>query len=242
MSTSSDQLTIAGIEIDVVRKDIKHMHLAVYPPDGRVRLAVPLTTDSEVMRLFAISKLAWIKKSVKGFKEQARESERSYISGESHYFKGKRFLLEVVEHEGFNSLEIIGSKKLLMKVRKGADREMRAKVMKEWYRKQLKLQVPELLEKWESVVGVTAAAWGVKQMRTKWGACNTEAKRVWLNLELAKKPTICLEYILVHELVHLHERTHNERFVALMNQFMPNWRLYRDKLNSLPIVHNDWGY
>jgi predicted metal-dependent hydrolase len=114
--------------------------------------------------------------------------------------------------------------------------------MKEWYRKQLKAKIPDLLQKWEAIIGVKANAWAVKQMKTKWGACNIEAKRIWLNLELAKKPLICLEYIIVHELVHLMQRNHNDKFIAYMDKYMPKWRLHRDELNSLPIVHNDWGY
>lgn len=242
MSTDSATLKIANIEIDVVRKDIKRMHLAVYPPHGRIRLAVPQKTDEEVLRLFAISKLGWIKKHVKNFQAQARETERIYVSGESHYFQGRRYILDVREHQGYSRVHIEGTKKICLTVPIGATTERKAKVMREWYRKQLKLQVPPLMDKWEKVIGVKANDWGVKQMKTKWGACNTEAKRIWLNLELSKKPPICLEYILVHELVHLHERHHNERFIQLMDQFMPKWRLHRNELNSLPIVHNDWGY
>ncbi len=242
MSINPEILQIANLEIDVVRKDIKNMHLAVYPPHGRIRLAVPQNTDEEVLRLFAISKLGWIKKHVKNFKEQARETKRDYVSGESHYFWGKRYILEVEEHDGHSKVNITGTKKIHFIVSKGASVDDKARIMKEWYRKQLKIQIPSLIKKWEGVIGVKAHDWGVKQMKTKWGACNTDAKRIWMNLELAKKPPICLEYILVHELVHLHERNHNDRFISLMNEFMPKWRLYRNELNSLPIVHNDWGY
>ena len=242
MNISPEILQIANVQIDVVRKNIKNMHLAVYPPHGRIRLAVPENTDEEVLRLFAISKLGWIKKHVKNFKEQARETKRDYISGESHFFQGKRYILEVHEDRGYSKVSVNGTKKINFKVPTGANTEDKARIMKEWYRKQLKIQIPPLIKKWEKVIGVKANEWGVKQMKTKWGACNVEAKRIWLNLELAKKPSICLEYILVHELVHLHEKNHNERFIALMNQFMPKWRLYQDELNSLPIVHNDWGY
>ena len=242
MNISPEILQIANVQIDVVRKNIKNMHLAVYPPHGRIRLAVPENTDEEILRLFAISKLGWIKKHVKNFKEQARETKRDYVSGESHFFQGKRYILEVHEDKGYSKVSVNGTKKINFKVPTGATTEDKARVMKEWYRKQLKIQIPPLIQKWEKVVGVQVNDWGVKQMKTKWGACNVDAKRIWLNLELAKKPVICLEYILVHELVHLHERNHNDRFIALMNQFMPKWRLHRDELNSLPIVHNDWGY
>lgn len=218
------------------------MHLAVYPPEGRTRLAVPYDTDPEVLRLFAISKLGWIKKQIKNFQEQERETERIFVSGESHYFQGKRYLLELKEKAGPTRVEIKNSKKLLLQVPPGSSVEHKSKVLKEWYRKQLKEQIPPLLEHWEAIIGVQANDWGVKLMRTKWGACNTRAKRIWLNLELAKKPTICLEYILVHELVHLHERHHNDRFIRLMDQFMPKWRLIREELNRAPLSHLDWEY
>jgi len=242
MNTNMDVLQIANVEIDVVRKDIKNMHLAVYPPHGRIRLAVPQKTDEEVLRLFAISKLGWIKKHVKNFKSQARETVRTYVSGESHYYQGKRYILNVMEFQDCNKVSLRGVKYIDLFVKEETSIETKSKLMKEWYRQQLKAQLPELIEKWEAIIGVKTNDWGVRQMKTKWGACNTEDKRIWLNLELAKKPLICLEYILVHELVHLHERHHNDRFISLMDKFMPKWRLHRNELNSLPIVHNDWGY
>lgn len=238
MSIKTETIAFANVEVEVIRKDIKNMHLAVYPPNGAIKLSSPLHTDEEVLRLFAISKLGWIKRNVKNFKEQARETKRDYVSGESHYFKGKRYLLMVKEHKGRSKVELTGANKIQLWVKPNLTVEEKAHVMKEWYRKQLKAQIPALLEKWEKIVGVTSNDWGVKQMKTKWGACNVDAKRIWLNLELAKKPKICLEYILVHELVHLLERNHNARFISLMNQFMPKWRMHRDELNSLPIVHN----
>lgn len=242
MSTSPEILTFANLEIEVVRKDIKNMHLAVYPPHGHIRLTVPNRTDAEMLRLFAISKLGWIKKQVKNFNEQARETKRDYVSGESHYFNGKRFLLEVQHHNGYNKVEFIGNNKIKLWVKPESTVEEKASIIKEWYRKELKKQLPPLIDKWEKVIGVKCNDWGVKHMKTKWGTCNTDEKRIWINLELAKKPTLCLEYILVHELVHLHERNHNDRFVSLMDEFMPKWRAHREELNSLPIVHNDWGY
>ena len=235
-------LSIGNVEIEVVKKDIKRMHLAVYPPLGRIRLAVPNTTDEEIYRLFAISKLGWIKKHVKNFQSQARETNRDYTTGESHYYQGKRYLLEVVEVSAKNKVSLKGSNTLLLECKANTTRDKKAELLKEWYRNQLKQHIESLLPNWEKTIGVKCNDWGVKQMRTKWGTCNPDAKRIWLNLELAKKPKVCLEYILVHELIHLHERNHNNRFISLMNQFLPNWRLYRDELNSLPIVHNDWGY
>lgn len=242
MSTSIEQLHIANLDIDVIRKDIKNMHLAVYPPTGRVRLAAPSRTDDEVIRLFAISKLAWIKRHIKNFKEQARETPRDFISGESHYFQGRRFLINVIERDGHNKVEIKNHKEINLLVKPGSSTNQKAKLFKEWYRKELKAQVPELLAKWEQIIGVKANDWGVKHMRTKWGTCNAQEKRIWINLELAKKPKNCLEYIIVHELVHLLERSHNDRFITLMDKFMPKWRSHRDELNKLPVSHTDWGY
>lgn len=241
MSINPSSFTIANIDVDIVRKDIKNMHLAVYPPHGRVRLAAPNKTDFEVLRLFAISKLPWLKKNIKSFENQARETVRDYVSGESHFFKGNRYLLEVIYHSGYNKI-VLNNKTISLYTKQSTTKENRSKTFKDWYRKQLKLQVPELINKWEKVIGVKANDWGVKQMKTKWGSCNIESKRIWLNLELAKKPTSCLEYIIVHELVHLLERKHTDKFIAHMDEFMPKWRLYRDELNSLPVVHNDWGY
>lgn len=242
MSTETISISSANIEIEVIRKDIKNMHLAVYPPTGRIRLAAPRKTDNEVVRLFAISKIGWIKKHIKTFKEQPREAPKEYVSGESHYFLGKRYLLHVAHQDGPSSVQMQGLKKIRLNVKPNASTETKANLLKEWYRQELKKMLPELISKWEKVIGVKCNHWGVKHMRTKWGACNVDEKRIWLNLELAKKPVICLEYIVVHELVHLLERNHNERFVAHMNKYMPKWQLHRAELNKLPVVHWDWGY
>ena len=242
MTTETISLTASHIEIEVVRKDIKNMHLAVYPPTGRIRLAAPLKTDSEVMRLFAISKIGWIKKHIKNFKLQPRESAKEFISGESHYFLGKRYLLQVLPHKGPSSIKIKGLKTIHLFAKPTSTKEQRAHLMKEWYRQELKKILPYIIAKWEKVIGASCNDWGVKHMRTKWGACNVDEKRIWLNLELAKKPLICLEYIVVHELVHLLERNHNDRFVIYMNKFMPQWQLHREELNKLPVVHWDWEY
>lgn len=217
------------------------MHLAVYPPTGRIRLSAPVHTDEEVLRLFAISKLSWIRKHVKNFKLQERESPREFVSGESHYLFGRRYLLEV-ELGKKSAVRIKSSKKLILTMRSGHDLEARRKVMREWYRTQLKAILPELIAHWETQTEVRANSWGVKRMSTKWGACNVDAKRIWLNLELAKKPKICLEYIIAHELIHLHERQHNARFIELMDRYMPKWRQHRKVLNELPVAHEEWGY
>jgi len=230
---STDQINIGSITIDVDVKDIKNMHLGVYPPNGRVRIASPLKMDAESIRLFAISKLSWIKKQQKKFKDQDRESPREYINRESHYYKGKRYLLNVIEQESGAPEVIIRNKKYIdLYVREGSSAAQREKALKEWYRKQLHQTAAPLIEKWEERIGVELNDWRIRQMKTKWGSCNIEAKRIWLNLELAKKPLEALEYIIVHELCHLLERHHNERFVTYLDRYMSNWREVRKGLNK----------
>lgn len=242
MSINMETLSISTFTIDIVRKDIKNMHLAVYPPNGRIRLSAPEKTDTDMMRLFAISKISWIKKNIKKFVAQPRETPREFISGESHYFQGKRYLLNVIEHKGINKVEIKGTKNINLYIKPNSTKDTKGRILKEWHRTEMKKQIPELITKWESIIGVKSNEWAIKQMRTKWGTCNIEEKRIWLNLELSKKPIICLEYIIVHELVHLLERNHNEKFVSYINQFMPKWRIHRDELNNLPVAHNYWRY
>ena len=236
------QITVNNIEIDVVRKDIKNIHLAVYPPHGRVRIAIPLTTDDESVRLFVISKLAWIKKQRTTFEEQPRQSEREFLTGESHYYWGQRYLLNVIYQNGHPKVILRNKNKIDLYVREGSSQEQRKRVMTEWYRRQLKQVIPQYTSKWENIIGVDVKDWGVKLMKTKWGSCNIEARRVWLNLELAKKPVHCLEYILVHEMVHFLERYHNDNFIALIDKFMPLWKSYRAELNSFPLKHETWDY
>lgn len=229
------QIKVGELNIDVVRKNIKNLHLAVYPPDGRVRIATPLNINDEAVRLFAISKLSWIKKHQANFNAQERQSKREFVSGESHYFQGKRYLLNVIYHQGNSCVKVRNNTYIDLYVKEGSSEIQRKNAIASWYRKQLKKDIPQLIAKWEQIMNVQVDDWGVKQMKTKWGTCNTQAKRIWLNLELAKKAKHCLEYIVVHEMVHLLERSHGERFVALMNKFMPNWRFYKDELNRSPL-------
>lgn len=236
------QLTVSGITVDVVRKDIKHLHLAVYPPEGRVRVAVPLLVDDEAVRLAVVARLGWIKRQQAKFLEQERQSKREYVSGESHYFQGRRYLLRVIYQDAFPRVMVRGTQRLEMSVRPNTDVLQRERIMLSWYRNYLRQVVPALLEHWQVVLGVQCDHWGIKQMKTKWGTCNIEARRIWLNLELAKKSTRCLEYIIVHELVHLLERHHNARFTQLMDQALPNWRYLREELNRDPLAHQDWTY
>jgi len=212
-------ISVSGIDIALVRKDIKNLHIGVYPPEGRVRVAAPLLLDDDAVRLAVISKLSWIKKQKRNFKEQPRQSKREFVQRESHYFLGRRYLLNVIEHDGPAKVEIRSTRKMNLFVPQGMDTEQREKVLNEWYRRELKARIPPLIEKWEETIGVQIAEWGVKRMKTKWGSCNIEARRIWFNLELAKKPLPCLEYIVVHEMVHILERHHNERFTSLMDAF-----------------------
>lgn len=235
------QIEISDFTIDVVRKNIKNMHLSVYPPTGRVRIAAPLNVDDESVRLFAISKLAWIKKNQRKFQQQARQSPRVFVERESHYFEGRRYLLKVTEQEAPPQVIIRTKTHIELFIRPNTSIEHRQIILNEWYRKHLKQQIPPMIEKWEKIIGVTVSDWGVKQMKTKWGTCNIEQKRIWLNLELAKKPVQCLEYIVVHEMVHLLERHHNERFVAYMDRFLPKWRHLKETLNQLPVGYVVWG-
>ncbi|MEK7482798.1 MAG: SprT family zinc-dependent metalloprotease [Planctomycetota bacterium] len=236
------QITVRNIAIDIVRKDIKNLHLAVYPPIGRVRIATPLKIDDETVRLFAVSKLTWIKKQKMKFEEQERQTEREFISGESHYFKGIRYLLNVIHQKSSSQVKIRNKKYIDLYVRKDTNLDRRQRVITEWYRKQLKKQILPLIEKWQKRTGIKVRDWRVKQMKTKWGTCNKEAGRIWLNLELVKKPEHCLEYIIVHEMVHLLERHHNDKFTAYMNKFMPQWPSYKEELNRFILNHEKWDY
>lgn len=236
------QITVSDITIDVVRKNIKNLHLAVYPPHGKVRIAAPTKIDDEAIRLFAISKLSWIRKNQAKQINQERQSERQFVSGESHYYKGQRYLLNVIHHTGYAKVKIRTKKYIDLYVKPDYTREQRENVITNWYRKNLKEQIPPIIEKWEKIIGVEVAEWEVRIMKTKWGTCNREAKRIWLNLELAKKPERCLEYIIVHEMVHFLERNHTERFIAYMDLFLPQWRNHKHELNSSALKHEDWKY
>jgi len=242
MTTERYFLEIQGLQVEVRRKPIKHLHLAVHPPDGRVRVSAPDFMGDEAIRLAVINKLSWIRRQQRRFQAQPRQSQREMVSGESHYYRGQRYLLRVIEKDAPPTVRIAGQRTLELQVRPGSDRARREAVLYDWYRAQLKEQIPPLIAKWEPVVGVQVADWRIKRMKTRWGTCNIQARRIWLNLELIKKPPQCLEYVLVHEMVHLLERHHNERFHALMTQFMPNWRHHRDLLNQEPLAYENWHY
>lgn len=230
------------LSIDVIRKDIKNMHLAVYPPTGRVRLAAPLRIDDEAVRLFAISKISWIRKHQRNFLAQDRQPPRQFKERESHYFQGKRYLLRIIEHEAPPKVVFKTKTYIDLYVRPNSTTEQKQTTLNEWYRAELKKLIQPIIDKWEEKMGVTVDEWQVKQMKTNWGTCNIEKKRIWLNLELAKKPILCLEYIVVHEMIHLLERKHNDRFLSLIEKFMPQWKFYKEELNRLPVSHGEWSY
>lgn len=227
--------------VDVVLKDIKNIHLSVLPPAGKVRIAAPLRMDIDTIRVFAITRLAWIKTQQQKLREQERETPREYLDRESHYVWGKRYLLKLVEKDAAPSVELKHNR-MVLQMRPAASVEKRQAVLDAWYREQLKAAVPRLIAKWEKALGVKAGRVFVQTMKTKWGGCNPLAGNIRLNTDLAKKPPVCLEYIVAHELMHLIERHHNERFTALMDAHMPQWRQYREVLNSLPLAHQEWGY
>ena len=235
------QIQIGDISVDVVLKDIKNIHLSVYPPNGRVRISAPLRMDMDTIRVFAISKLGWIKQQQRKLREQERETRREYLERESHYVWGKRYLLEVIEANEAPSVEL-KHHQIILQVRPGADEEKRQSVIEKWYRLELKSSISLLIAKWEPRMGVEVERFFVQRMKTKWGSCNTTRNSIRLNTELAKKPPECLEYIVVHEMAHMLVSTHNKSFVALMYHHLPNWRILRDELNRAPLGHVDWEY
>lgn len=242
MSTEESQLVVRGLPIKVVRKNIKNLHLAVYPPDGAVRISVPQRVDDELVRLAVVSRLGWIRRKREAFREQLRQSRRDMVSGESHFVQGRRYRLRVVEVGGRPGVRIANADTLELRIRPATSREKREALLDDWHRQRLREQIPALIAKWEPVLGVKVAEWGIRKMKTRWGSCNVDAGRIWVNLELAKKPPECLEYLVVHEMAHLLERRHNDQFKAYMDRFMPQWRMHRATLNQMPLRHEDWSY
>lgn len=241
MSTEPHEVTVSGLRVQVVRKGIRNLHLGVYPPGGRVRVAAPLALSDDAVRLAVVKKLGWIKRQRARFLTQSRQSAREMVSGESHYFRGRRYRLRVIEGRVGRVVQR-SSTCLELHVRRKSTIAERERILQKWYRERLRDLIPPLLAKWEPILGVRAAAWGIKRMKTKWGACSRDAHRIWLNLELAKKPPNCLEYVVVHELAHLIERHHDDRFVRLMDEVLPAWRRHRDDLNAAPLGHAEWAY
>lgn len=237
---ASHEITVGDVAVQVVRKPIKNLHMGVYPPHGRVRVAAPTALTDDAVRLAVLGRLPWIKRQRAKFEAQPRLSAREMVSGESHYFLGARYRLLVIEGGGPAKVLVPTRSTMELYVPKGASTEERARVLERWYRRQLRALVPPLLDKWQKVLGVAAAGWGIKRMKTKWGACNTAARRIWLNSELVKKPERCVDYVVAHELVHLLERHHGARFVALMDRHLPHWRAAKHELNAGPLAFEAW--
>ncbi len=240
MSTRTGRIHISNLMIDTVKKDIKNMHLGVYPPNGRVRIAAPLRTSDETIRLFVISRMPWIKKQQLKFLRQERESPREYVTGESHYFLGKRYRLNVIPSDGRPKVEIRRKTHVDLHVKANTTTEQRRTVFDEFYRSELKKLIAGLVDRWEQKVGVHVREVKIRRMKTRWGTCNDEDKRVWLNLELAKKPLHCIDYVFVHELVHLIEKHHTKRFLQLLELAMPNWEHHKAELNEGVLSYFTW--
>jgi predicted metal-dependent hydrolase len=239
VSTGSAYLTVRGIDVDVVYKNIKNLHIGVYPPMGRVRVAAPSRLDDDHVRLAIVQRLPWIKRQRDQLQAVQRQSEREMITGESHYVWGRRYRLKIVERPGRAHLELDGQRLLLY-----GPSEMVAEghrvLLDRWYRAQLRAAIPKLITNWEPVLGLTVPRWSIRRMKTKWGSCNRETGHIWFNVELAKKHPDCLEYVVVHEMTHHLEHNHGKRFITLMDGFMPDWRSRRDQLNAAPLANETW--
>lgn len=234
-------IDLGGIPVEVIQKDIKNIHLSVYPPAGRVRISAPRRMNLDAIRAYAISKLGWIKRHQQRIQAQARETPREYLDRESHYVWGTRYLLETVAADGQARVELRHSA-LLLHLRPGASEARKMALLAEWYRGLIRSAAPELIAKWQPRMGVQVSQVFVQRMKTRWGSCTPGRGSIRLNSELAKKPPQCLEYVVVHELAHLLEPSHNSRFVALMDGFLPGWKAIREELNRLPVRHEDWVY
>jgi predicted metal-dependent hydrolase len=232
-------LQLGEVAIELIRKAVKHVHLSVHPPEGRVSLVAPAGTRTEVARAYAISRLAWIREQQARFVLQAREEPRRFIGRETHYVWGRRYLL-ALEHQDAKPCVKLDHRRITLVVRPGSTEESRATVMHEWHKSLLHQAVPTLIAKWESRLGVRVAGYFLQRMKTKWGSANPRARHIRLNTELVKKPKDLLEYVIVHEMLHLIEPTHSERFVALLDEHYPTWREARAELNDLPLGVERW--
>lgn len=237
---NTEALDIGGLRVELVRKAIKNLHLGVYPPDGRVRVAAPPSVSDEAVRLAIVTRMGWINRQRDKFLRQARQSERDYVSGETHFHLGQRYRVRLIERPGASQVRLTSDRRLELQVPKGRDRDFCERVIQRWQRELLRERGQALTVEWAARLGVEPPAIGIKRMKTKWGACNPAANRIWLNLELIKKPTECISYLVLHEITHLIERNHGDGFVAFLDRHMPNWRTHRDTLNAAPLAHEDW--
>ncbi len=237
----TERMTFGELEVTLNRKTIKNVHISVMPPDGMVRVSAPENMSETAIRTAVIQRIPWIRKQQRAFAAQARQSQRQMVSGECHYLWGRAYRLSVIERQGRHEVAAAGHNRLNLFVQPETTVKNRAETLDRFYRQQLKEQIGKLRAKWDPIVGQSADFYGIKKMKTKWGSCNPQTRRIWINLELAKKPPECLEYIVVHELVHLLERRHGERFKGLMDNFLPQWQERRDLLNRMPLAHGSWA-
>ncbi len=235
------RIELGDIAIEVVQKDIKNVHLGVYPPSGRVKISAPLHMKLETIRVYAISKLGWIKQQQLKFRNQEREPPREYLDRESHFVWGRRYLFEAIERDGKSFIEVAHCK-MILRAQPGTDDQKKHAIVVNWHRHQLRQAAASLIAKWQPIMGVKVKRLFLQKMKTKWGSCNAKSESIRLNTELAKKPPECLEYIIVHEMVHLSVRRHDEQFTRLMDGYLPGWRLIRQTLNEAPLGHVDWTY
>jgi predicted metal-dependent hydrolase len=235
-------IELGGVEVRITRKAIKNIHLSVHPPDGKVTLACPVATPEDTIRLYLASKIGWVKRQQKLLQGKDRQSQRKYVTGETHYLFGRAYRLKVIQSVGNSNVQVKGKKRIELTVQSDMSEDAKQELMKEFYRAQLKKVLVKMIDDWSNKMNVSPEKWQVKAMKTKWGSCNTAKKSLLFNLELAKKPKSCIEYIVVHELVHLKERLHNDRFVYLMDMHIPKWREHKVELNKLPVSHAEWQY
>ncbi|MGD9819166.1 MAG: M48 family metallopeptidase [Desulfomonilaceae bacterium] len=228
-------IVVENIVVDVVKKRIRNVHLRVRPPRGQVCLSAPIGAKDSALRDFVMSKISWIKRHRNRFENSQDEFLPEFVSGENHQYRGQNFILNVIYHDSKPRIEIHGNGQMDLYVRMASDQSVRERVISNWYREQLKMQINHLMEKWQSLIGVDAVSWNIRRMRTRWGSCMVSSRRICFNLELAKKPPKCIEFIVVHELTHLLERYHNKRFKAFMDLFMPEWRDAEQELNHKPL-------
>lgn len=240
MSTNQSLLQVGGIEAVVLYKPVKNLHLNVLPPVGKVRVTAPLNMNDDAIRTFLATRISWIKKMQAKFKGQERQTPREYVSGETYYYFGKKYKLEVIETETTPIVEIKGKTKILLSIRPKTTVLKREEIMQNWYRDELRKFLDKAIDKWEKKIGVKTDRWGIRRMKTRWGTCNHKQNNIWLNLELAKKPESCIEYVVLHELLHLIEEKHSEIFTVLLNKYMPKWKSEKEELNRLILSHEEW--
>lgn len=235
-------LHLGNIEATVVRKPVKNLHLSVLPPSGRVRVTAPIRMSDEAIRTMLAGRIPWIKKQQNKFVGQIRQTKREYVSGETHYYLGKPYRLNLVHDDATPVTILKGKNKIILQVRPGSTLAKREEIITEWYRKELKIISADLTEKWQKKIGVQAQFLAIKKMKTRWGTCNNKTGKILINLELAQKPLVCLEYVIVHELLHLIEKKHNDVFISLLSKYIPKWRSIKEVLNRFPVSHAEWKY